>query len=74
MFCDAHLIELSKFLECRIAGPAIHGPFEAFLNNINEANFFQQGLALFPGVEGLSPSHGNVTDGLAPCVEEMIRT
>ena len=73
MLRHTHLIELSKLFECWIAGPAIHWPLEAFLDNIDKSNLLQQSLALFPSVEGLAPFYGDVADGLAPGIEEVIR-
>jgi hypothetical protein len=74
VFRHANPIELSESFECRVAGPAIHWPFEAFLDNINEANLLQQSFAFFPSVKSLAPLYGNIVDGLAPGVVEVIRT
>ena len=73
MFRNTYLIELSELFECRVAGPTIHWPLEAFLDNLDKANLFKQSFALFPSVEGLSPLHRHITDGLTPGVVEVIR-
>jgi hypothetical protein len=73
VFRHANSIEFSKSFECRVAGPAIHWPFVAFLDNINEADLFQQSFTLFPSVESLAPLYGYIVDGLAPGIVEVIR-